>query len=158
MSKCILDCSQCEANCILEDRRNDPITVFILDDEKTTRFIVSHIISKSFPNAVISNFTEPEKMLSKVTSDEPVILLTDLNPPINGERVIKEVRKKNKDALIIVMSASNNTNHVLECFKNGANNFIDKINISTISQMVSSHLAARDSEALKESTRNLQMV
>jgi DNA-binding NtrC family response regulator len=157
MTSCLLNCEECKTSCILEDRLQDPITVFILDDEKNTNFLVKHVILRSFPNAKISMFTDSESMLKKVTADEPVILVTDFFPPINGEQVIKEVRKKNEDALIIVMSATENRKEMMSCIKSGANNFINKINISTISYMLSSHLAARHSDVFRESAKSLQM-
>ena len=97
--------------------------IAVCDDEKETRDIFTEKIRKLYPEADLSLYQSGEEMLS--SSGEPDILLLDIQMPgKDGMETAKELRRKNKKAIIIFVTALDD--YVFQAFDVGAFHYLVK--------------------------------
>lgn len=78
--------------------------IAVCDDEKEVRDMFAEKISKLFPKADISEYQSGDELLQ--SDREPDILLLDIQMPgRNGMETAKELRRKNKKAILIFVTA-----------------------------------------------------
>ena len=77
--------------------------IAVCDDEKEIRDMFAEMIGKLCPKADLSLYQSGEEMLR--SDKEPDILLLDIQMPgKNGMETAKELRRKNKKAIIIFVT------------------------------------------------------
>ncbi len=97
--------------------------IAVCDDEKETRDIFTEKIRKLYPKADLSLYQSGEEML--LSDKEPDILLLDIQMPgKDGMETAKELRRKNKKAIIIFVSALDD--YVFQAFDVGAFHYLVK--------------------------------
>ena len=97
--------------------------IAVCDDEKETRDIFTEKIRKLYPEADLSLYQSGEEML--LSDKEPDILLLDIQMPgKDGMETAKELRRKNKKAIIIFVSALDD--YVFQAFDVGAFHYLVK--------------------------------
>ena len=97
--------------------------IAVCDDEKETRDIFTEKIRKLYPEADLSLYQSGEEML--LSDKEPDILLLDIQMPgKDGMETAKELRRKNKKAIIIYVSALDD--YVFQAFDVGAFHYLVK--------------------------------
>lgn len=74
----------------------------VVDDDEPIRRLVARILEKEGYEIVV--FPDPAPALEDADLDAIQLILTDLNMPTAGEQFIQEVRKRNADTPIVVMS------------------------------------------------------
>ena len=76
-------------------------------------------------NYEFRGFTKGERALSYLASQEADLLILDIDmPEMNGLEVLGRIRANPESEMPIIMLTSNNDKeHVLECFKRGANDY-----------------------------------
>lgn len=99
--------------------------ILIIDDEKDFGWLFSDILGKS-EYEVISSRTGKDG-LDKVGKFIPDLVFLDLKlPDINGEVVLKEIKKVNPDILVIIVTAYETIQTAVSSMKWGAYDYIPK--------------------------------
>lgn len=97
--------------------------IAVCDDEKEIRDLFAQKIRKLYPGAGLLLYESGEELLS--SEEEPDILLLDIQMPgKNGMETAKELRRKNKQVIIIFVTALDD--FVFEAFDVGAFHFLVK--------------------------------
>ncbi len=97
--------------------------IAVCDDEKEIRDMLAEKIGKLYPQAGLSLYRSGEELL--LAEKEPDILLLDIQMPgKNGMETAKELRRKNKKAIIIFVTALED--FVFQAFDVGAFHYLVK--------------------------------
>ncbi len=97
--------------------------IAVCDDEKEIRDMLAEMIGKLYPEAALSLYQSGEELL--LSEKEPDILLLDIQMPgKNGMETAKELRRKNKKAIIIFVTALED--FVFQAFDVGAFHYLVK--------------------------------
>ena len=97
--------------------------IAVCDDEKEIRDLFAQKIRKLYPGAGLLLYESGEELL--LSAEEPDILLLDIQMPgKNGMETAKELRRKNKQVIIIFVTALDD--FVFEAFDVGAFHYLVK--------------------------------
>ncbi len=97
--------------------------IAVCDDEKETRDMFAEKIGRLYPEAELSLYKSGEELL--LSGKEPDILLLDIQMPgKDGMETAKELRRKNKKAIIIFVTALDD--FVFQAFDVGAFHYLVK--------------------------------
>ena len=97
--------------------------IAVCDDEKEISDMFAEKIARLYPNANLSLYKSGEELL--LSDKEPDILLLDIQMPgKNGMETAKELRRKNKKAIIIFVTALDD--FVFQAFDVGAFHYLVK--------------------------------
>ncbi len=99
--------------------------IMIVDDElEICEFLKEFFIDRQYDVVTASNGDEA---LAKVDNESPQILLLDVKMPgIDGIQVLKEVKRKNPNIKVIIVTAVETDDKISEAFQLGADNYITK--------------------------------
>jgi diguanylate cyclase (GGDEF)-like protein len=98
--------------------------LYVEDDIDTQRYMEFYLSDevKEFYQAY-----DGKDGIEKYKIHKPDIIITDLNmPKLNGINMIKEIKKIDKDQIIIITSAFGDRDSLIEALNNGADGFIPK--------------------------------
>lgn len=99
--------------------------ILIVDDERYIRSTMKEIFEQE--KYIVDTAADPIEALEKVKNNTFDVLLTDIvMPQMNGIELIKELKKNNFEAPILVMSAHGDIQTAVECIKTGAFDFLEK--------------------------------
>lgn len=100
--------------------------ILICEDEEIMLTALEFRLQRQGFEVVITN--DGKQALDSISSENPDLMIVDLMlPNISGLEIIKYVRKKLKSTLpIIVISALEHDDFVLDAFRLGASDFITK--------------------------------
>ena len=119
--------------------------ILIVDDDYLILDQVKNILSTKDRN--VSFVAKSEFALIRIEKEQFDLLLLDVNMPgINGIELLKKVRSKKlyNNVPVIMITGDNDTNTFINCFKNGANDYIEKpINITILNARVNAALTFR---------------
>ena len=99
--------------------------ILIVDDEK----VLCRSLAMAFSDDgyEVETADSGEEALEKADVFEPWIVLLDLRlPGLDGIRVLEELRRRNEEVVVIMMTAYGDTQTTVEAVKRGAFNFINK--------------------------------
>lgn len=100
-------------------------SVLIIDDEKSILDSLSSILSDE--GFVIHKAMDGKEGLLLFDREQPDIVLLDVwMPELDGIEVLKEIKKRNKNAAVIVMSGHGTISTAVEAVKVGAYDFLEK--------------------------------
>jgi two-component system, cell cycle response regulator len=100
--------------------------ILIIDDEPTNINIVAEILHNLYEIKIATNGTTALGMIEKI---KPDLILLDINmPQMNGYEVASKLKssKKTVDIPFIFLTANNNSQNIVEGFKQGAVDYISK--------------------------------
>jgi len=103
----------------------DPLTVLVVDDEKGIRDGSKRIISRMGCNALTAENGEAGLDILE-QSDVSIVLLDLKMPGIGGMEVLRRIRAKGLDILVIVITGFATIETAIEAMKQGAYDFIPK--------------------------------
>jgi len=100
-------------------------TILIVDDEPSNRNILSQeLIHEGYSVVAASDGREA---LSKVESSRPDLIILDyMMPDLSGLEVLKELRKRENDAPVVMITAYGTMERAVEAMKEGAYDFITR--------------------------------
>ena len=118
-----------------------PLRLSLTDDDATTLFLVKRLLKQKFPEAEVSCFECPLKTLEHVHRSGTDALVTDHGMgPMTGTELIQQLRAENVGIPIIMIS--NNAEAAGEALAAGADDFIDKGEITRLPEVLSQMLRA----------------
>jgi len=114
--------------------------VLIVEDDKNLALITSKVLeAKGFNPDLAFN---GEEALEKVNQKRYKIYLVDIDiPKINGLELVKEIRKLNKDCIVIMMTAKIEDFYFQKAYDYGCNDYIKKpFSVSELLIRIERHL------------------
>jgi CheY-like chemotaxis protein len=101
------------------------LKVLVVEDDQDLNGLLSNML-KMFFSSVESAFDGKEGLQKYKTGNYDVII-SDINMPnMNGVEMSKEIKKYNRDQPIIVLSAHNESNFLIDLIETGVNGFSQK--------------------------------
>ena len=98
--------------------------IFIVEDDRSIREELAELLRNSgYEAEYLTDFTDSK---AKILSAKPDLILMDINiPDLNGEQLLKEIRKETDTPVIMVTSRTSETDEVLS-MSYGADDYITK--------------------------------
>mgnify|MGYP001053218748 CR=1 FL=1 len=109
----------------MNHKRYDPLKILFVEDEKGTRERVSILLERRFTNVLVAE--NGQDGWDKFQFHAPDVVITDLNlPDISGLALIEEIRKINNKTAILIITAYNESEYLLQAIELGVSNFLIK--------------------------------
>lgn len=138
------------------------ISLLIVDDEESVRdSLYNWFIEDGYDVACAANAKEA---LAKLEARNYDIILADIKMPgMDGIEMNKRIRKLNKDAIVIIMTAFASVETAVQALKDGAYDYVtkpfDPDDLSHLIRNASSHIALQaENEALKNKVISLENI
>ncbi len=104
-----------------------PISVVVVDDHPLFRRGVVELLNDSEQMTVIAEYDNAEALLDNIENTYPDILLLDMQMPgKSGLGVLKQLREHDNQLKIIIITACNEQDKLLEALRYGANGYLQK--------------------------------
>ncbi|MDP2903381.1 MAG: nitrogen regulation protein NR(I) [Methylovulum sp.] len=104
---------------------NKPETVWIIDDDKSIRWVVEKALQKAAINT--RSFSGAMELLSALQNGTPDALITDIRMPgIDGLELLEKVQVSHPDLPVIVMTAHSDLESAVSAFHGGAFEYLPK--------------------------------
>jgi len=101
------------------------LDVLYVEDDTSSQKQLTEIFSLFFSSVTTAD--DGQKALQKYKEQHFDIVITDINMPnMNGIELIQHIRKINEEQHVIIISAHNNTNYLLQAIELGIDSFIIK--------------------------------
>lgn len=111
----------------LVEVNKNKINILIVEDNKVNMLLTKTLVTKAFPNAVLSEASNGLQAVEVFKNVSPEIILMDIQMPVmNGYEATELIRKVNKDVIIIALTAGVITGEKEKCLDIGMNDFILK--------------------------------
>lgn len=106
---------------------SSPISVVVVDDHPLFRRGVVELLNDSDELTVIAEYDSATSLLNNLGDTYPDILLLDLQmPDQSGLDVLRQLRNHDEQLKIIIITACNDQEILLEALRFGANGFLQK--------------------------------
>ncbi|ESU29639.1 Type III secretion system, signal transduction histidine kinase [Flavobacterium limnosediminis JC2902] len=106
---------------------NNPYRILIVEDNKINMLLSKTLVQKIVPHAIISEAVNGVEALEQFEQHHPEIILMDIQMPLmNGYEATEEIRKKDKDCIIIALTAGIIEEEQEKCKSMGMNDYITK--------------------------------
>jgi DNA-binding NtrC family response regulator len=99
--------------------------ILLVDDDPNSIDLISEVLQKTGLEVVIAK--DGEEALNKFSANSFELILTDLMMPrMDGLTLLKEIRKKEKDAVILIITGFGTIESAVSAIKAGAYDYISK--------------------------------
>lgn len=106
---------------------NKHITLLYIEDEADTKDLVVSILHRRFPLITLLTAENGQAGLDLYHMHRPDIVLTDIRMPyLDGIRMANKIKRVYKNALIIALTAVNNTDVMLKAMDIGISHYVTK--------------------------------
>ncbi|HET8573001.1 MAG TPA: response regulator transcription factor [Edaphocola sp.] len=106
---------------------NDFIRVVLIEDDHTIRTAFSYLIDQSDKFRVVNAYPSAEAALKSIRSDDPNIILLDIElPGINGIDAIGKIKALVEQVYILMLTVYDDPQVVFEALSNGASGYLTK--------------------------------
>ncbi|MDD1610911.1 MAG: response regulator, partial [Methylococcaceae bacterium] len=100
-------------------------TVWIVDDDKSIRWVVEKALQKA--NFITRSFSDASALLSTLQNDLPDALITDIRMPgMDGLALLDKLQHSHPDLPVIVMTAHSDLESAVSAFHGGAFEYLPK--------------------------------
>ena len=130
--------------------------IYIVEDDKSIRTELAELLNNAgYETEYLTDFSDAE---NSIINAEPDLILLDINIPfVNGEMLLRNIRKKTDTPVIMVTSRTSETDEVLS-MSYGADDYITKpYNPTILLLRISAVLKRACKDNIKTSYRNLQV-
>ncbi|WP_164974477.1 PAS domain S-box protein [Flavobacterium amnicola] len=104
-----------------------PIKILIVEDNKINMMLARTLLGKIVPNAILFEASNGKIGVEKCKEVNPNVILLDIQMPVlNGYEAAQEIRKFNRDVLIIALTAGTIKGEKEKCIESGMNDYISK--------------------------------
>jgi len=104
---------------------NKPETVWIIDDDKSIRWVVEKALQKAA--IATRSFSSAKELLIALQDDLPDALITDIRMPgMDGLELLDRVQQSHPDLPVIVMTAHSDLESAVSAFHGGAFEYLPK--------------------------------
>jgi two-component system, NarL family, invasion response regulator UvrY len=103
------------------------LRVVIADDHPVVLKGLKEIVAEHFDDATIDLSSRGYELLNKISNNDYDIVLLDISlPDINGLEVLREIRKKKRKLLVLILSMYPEEQYAARALKAGANGYLTK--------------------------------
>jgi two-component system nitrogen regulation response regulator GlnG len=129
----------------------DNKNIWVVDDDKSIRWVLEKALSKEGLNVV--SFDGPKKMLQRFMSEVPDVIITDIRmPDMDGISLLKEIHERDANLPVIVMTAYSDLDRAVSAFQGGAFEFFSKpFDVDEVVNLVARAIRESDSGAVSKS-------
>ncbi|MDE6832848.1 MAG: response regulator transcription factor [Ruminococcus sp.] len=130
--------------------------IYIVEDDRSIRTELAELLNNAgYATEYMTDFSDTE---NTIINAEPDLVLLDINIPfVNGEMLLRNIRKKTDIPIIMVTSRTSETDEVLS-MSYGADDYITKpYNPTILLLRISAVLKRTHKDIIKTSYRNLQV-
>ncbi|UKB78304.1 response regulator [Chryseobacterium sp. MEBOG07] len=107
--------------------KNKSVKIAIVDDHPIVIHGLVNILTQNNNFDIVVTFTEGKKIIEYIKSHHLDVILLDINlPDGNGAEICKEIKKKNPDIVVILISNRAERTIILQSLQNGANGYLLK--------------------------------
>lgn len=100
--------------------------VLIVDDSRTSRRMLRNILESS-GHVVVGEAANGQEGVQQFQALKPELVTLDITMPIvDGIEALKMIRAFSKDVKIVMVTAAGQKNKMIECIKEGADEFLTK--------------------------------
>ena len=104
---------------------NKSETVWIVDDDKSIRWVVEKALQKA--DFITRSFADANSLLNNLKNDLPDALITDIRMPgMDGLALLEKLQRSHPDLPIIVMTAHSDLESAVSAFHGGAFDYLPK--------------------------------
>ncbi len=108
------------------NKKGTPIRVLVIDDEKLTRKLIMQVL-KSVGFEIVGEAENGLHGIELFKLYKPDIVTLDVRmPQMDGVEALKKIREINNEAVVVMLTAENDSETVTELLKSGAANYIVK--------------------------------
>ena len=108
------------------NKKGTPIRVLVVDDEQLTRSLIIQVL-KSVGFEIVGEAENGLDGVEQFKMFKPDIVTMDVRmPQMDGIGALKKIKEINKDAVVVMLTAENDSETVTELLKSGAANYIVK--------------------------------
>ena len=101
--------------------------ILYVEDDDTTRNILSSIIRAQFPSAQLFTADNGETGLAAFHCHQPEIVVTDISMPVmSGLEMVRQIRETAPEIKVIVLTALNDIQSTLSCIELGVSQYVIK--------------------------------
>ncbi len=105
--------------------QRENLRILVVDDEKSFLLLLTKILEDA--GYTVRGFTDPDLALRAIDSFSPNLVITDLKMPrIDGLKFMDEVKKRNSDIDVIMITAFATVESAVNAMKKGASDYITK--------------------------------
>lgn len=102
------------------------IRVLIVDDSRTSRRLLRCLLEAE-GYVVAGEAKDGEEGIKKYEELKPDLITLDITMPVlDGVGALKAIRERDRDVKIVMITAAGQRNKIIECLKEGANEFVTK--------------------------------
>ena len=102
-------------------------TILYVEDDDTTRNTAVMLLKKKYPNLIFLTAVNGKEGLEKFRENRPDIVITDiLMPVMDGIQMAREIKAEDPDIRIIVTSAGNDAENVVEAIEIDRSDYLCK--------------------------------
>ena len=99
--------------------------VWIVDDDKSIRWVLERALLKERLDPVC--FENAQDLLQRLERDKPDVIISDIRMPgLDGLALLEEIKLKNPDVPVIIMTAFPDLDRVVSSFQGGAYEYLSK--------------------------------
>jgi two-component system nitrogen regulation response regulator GlnG len=104
---------------------NDSPTIWIVDDDKTIRFVLDRALSRR--GFRIRQFETAESVARELSRQAPQAIITDIRlPDADGLSVLGELEQQGKEVPVIAMTAYSDLDQAVKAFQHGVFDYLPK--------------------------------
>ena len=132
-------------------------TIMVIDDDRDTCWLLSQVLgSQGF---CIKTVFDGRSAIAELVNVSPELVLLDLNlPEIDGMGVLEEIRKSNKDVIVIILSGYGDTKRVVNAMKLGAFDYITKpFNNKELAALIKNAMESRLKDDTEGARQNISL-
>lgn len=107
----------------------EKVKVAVVDDSAFMRKVIADSLEEDCRLEVVAKFRNGKDLIERVDEFKPDIITLDVEMPVlDGLETLKEMRRRNQNYKIIMISSrtSQNSIHTIRCLELGATDFIEK--------------------------------
>lgn len=103
------------------------ITLLLYEDNIDYAESLSEFFKMEDDLKVIGHYENPSKVASQIGEYNPDVVIMDIDmPKLNGIEALKEIRKTDSKALVLMLTVFDDEDRIFESIQNGANGFLLK--------------------------------
>ena len=107
--------------------KHDQIKVVIIEDDETIRTGFTYLINESESYRVVKSYSNAETAMSHLKSDEPNVILLDIElPGMKGLDAITKMKQLLPSAHILMLTVYDNEENVFKALSRGASGYLTK--------------------------------
>ena len=124
-------------------------TVWVVDDDKSIRWVLEKAFAREELDVV--SFDSADKLLSRIADQPPDVIISDIRMPgTDGITMLGQIKQKNPDIPVIIMTAYSDLDRAVSAFQSGAFEYLPKpFDVDEVITLVKRALEQKESRQAK---------